>query len=249
MNLLLRNEKDMDTEFAHQAITSRPKEDTSIQASLPDNHDVLWLIDKDSLQSRILSALLADQLSLSTLVTESLPHEEILTNKSIQYIALINCQDLAKSEILQFLKELNQHKQQVRVALFNIQSQGPFGEFIEWPQVMGMFEADSDQKQLIKGLNEIIAGGHWLPRHLVSRILQTKRCAPIVNSVSHNLTKREQQILEHLVGGLTNAQISERIFVSEHTVRSHLYNIYKKIGAKNRIQACNWAEQNLIQPG
>jgi len=54
------------------------------------------------------------------------------------------------------------------------------------------------------------------------------------------LTKRERQILKLIKDGATNLDIAESLEVSEHTIKSHLYNVYKKIGVRNRLEASNW---------
>ena len=60
------------------------------------------------------------------------------------------------------------------------------------------------------------------------------------------LTQRELEIIGLLGTGATNAEIAEKLFVSEHTVKSHLYNIFRKIKVHNRLQAMNWARRNLF---
>ncbi|AWF82610.1 helix-turn-helix transcriptional regulator [Microbulbifer sp. A4B17] len=59
------------------------------------------------------------------------------------------------------------------------------------------------------------------------------------------LTRREQEILEQLTTGEPNSAIATKLHLSEHTVKNHMYNIFRKIGVKNRIQASNWAKINL----
>ncbi|WP_226663360.1 response regulator transcription factor [Microbulbifer aggregans] len=59
------------------------------------------------------------------------------------------------------------------------------------------------------------------------------------------LTKREQEILAHLTTGDANSIIASRLHLSEHTVKNHMYNIFRKIGVKNRLQASNWAKMHL----
>ncbi len=51
------------------------------------------------------------------------------------------------------------------------------------------------------------------------------------------LTKREIEVLKSLANGLSNAEISDKLFISPETVKKHLYNIYKKLTVKNRHQA------------
>ena len=59
------------------------------------------------------------------------------------------------------------------------------------------------------------------------------------------LTKREQEILAQLTTGQSNSIIASRLHLSEHTVKNHMYNIFRKIGVKNRLQASNWAKLHL----
>jgi DNA-binding NarL/FixJ family response regulator len=58
------------------------------------------------------------------------------------------------------------------------------------------------------------------------------------------LTCRERSILESVAAGLTTAAISKELWVSEHTVKFHLTNIYRKLGVANRAGAVRWALEN-----
>jgi LuxR family transcriptional regulator of csgAB operon len=60
------------------------------------------------------------------------------------------------------------------------------------------------------------------------------------------LTEREYEILHELCKGESNAQIASSFYISENTVRTHLYNIFKKISVTNRIQAVNWINSQAI---
>ena len=51
------------------------------------------------------------------------------------------------------------------------------------------------------------------------------------------LSARELEILQAISSGLTNLGISEKFFISEKTVKAHVYNLYKKMGVKSRTQA------------
>jgi DNA-binding NarL/FixJ family response regulator len=55
------------------------------------------------------------------------------------------------------------------------------------------------------------------------------------------LTDREQTILAAVGAGLTTAAISRELWVSEHTIKFHLTNIYRKIGVSNRAGAVRYA--------
>ena len=51
------------------------------------------------------------------------------------------------------------------------------------------------------------------------------------------LTPRQREILELVSKGLSNAQIAERLFLTESTIKQHLYTTYKLLNVRNRIQA------------
>ena len=50
-------------------------------------------------------------------------------------------------------------------------------------------------------------------------------------------TKREQEVLELLVQGYNNSEISEALTITNHTTKAHIASIYKKLGVSNRVQA------------
>lgn len=60
------------------------------------------------------------------------------------------------------------------------------------------------------------------------------------------LTQREQTILDAIASGLTTAAISQQLWVSQHTVKFHLTNIYRKLGVENRASAIRYAIEHRI---
>ncbi|HET9124781.1 MAG TPA: response regulator transcription factor [Solirubrobacteraceae bacterium] len=60
------------------------------------------------------------------------------------------------------------------------------------------------------------------------------------------LTGREQTILTAVAQGLTTSAISQQLWVSEHTVKFHLTNIYRKLGVPNRAAAVRYALEHRL---
>jgi DNA-binding NarL/FixJ family response regulator len=58
------------------------------------------------------------------------------------------------------------------------------------------------------------------------------------------LTSREVEILQLVASGSTNAEIAQRLWVTQQTVKFHLGNIYRKLGVSNRTQASHFAHVN-----
>ena len=57
--------------------------------------------------------------------------------------------------------------------------------------------------------------------------------------VVHKISKREQEIIHLMLEGMSNADIEKKLYISPHTVKNHIYNIYQKLGVKNRVQISN----------
>lgn len=62
------------------------------------------------------------------------------------------------------------------------------------------------------------------------------------------LTRKEMAVLRALALGLSNDHIADQLSVSPHTVKTHLYNAYRKLGCTNRVAAAMWAQQTLTNP-
>jgi DNA-binding NarL/FixJ family response regulator len=71
--------------------------------------------------------------------------------------------------------------------------------------------------------------------------------APTADDGAAELTQRERTILEAISTGKTTAAISRELWVSEHTIKFHLTNIYRKLGVSNRAGAIRHAlEHHLV---
>ena len=86
--------------------------------------------------------------------------------------------------------------------------------------------------RFMTALKCIAGGGVYYPES-VAEILHQHSVAPPIEALS----ERELEVLKGMMMGLTDQQISKRLFVSTETVKSHAKNIYQKLGTTNRTQA------------
>ncbi len=61
----------------------------------------------------------------------------------------------------------------------------------------------------------------------------------------YGITKREREIIVLVLKGKTNKEIERDLFISERTVKAHLYNVFQKAGVKNRLQLANLIQESL----
>lgn len=67
-------------------------------------------------------------------------------------------------------------------------------------------------------------------------VIHRKRWRPLSRALDA-LTSREREVLEALADGDTNAQIAKKLWISRHTVRSHVEHIFEKLNVKTRTEA------------
>jgi DNA-binding NarL/FixJ family response regulator len=101
----------------------------------------------------------------------------------------------------------------------------------------------------------VVAGGEALlaprvTRRLIEEFARRPAGAEADLSALQTLTAREREVLELIASGLSNAEMATSLFVSEHTVKTHVGNVLAKLGLRDRIQAVILAyEVGLVTPG
>lgn len=127
--------------------------------------------------------------------------------------------------------------------------------------VIMLTAVDEDYKQITglkTGADDYIVKPYILP-NLLARIealirrsnwneYKKEKTAPskeMLENIS-KLTQRELEILKMVSKGASNADIAEKLFVKEVTIKTHLNNIYKKLNVENRVQAVLLAIETKI---
>ena len=119
----------------------------------------------------------------------------------------------------------------------------------------GFLLKDAPTQEVIQAVRAVAAGDAVLAPAVTRQLLdQVARRLPAATSRSPaalaELTDREQQVLRMLAAGLSNAEISHALVLSEATVKTHVSNLLGKLGLRDRVQAVIYAyESGLIAPG
>ena len=162
-------------------------------------------------------------------------------------LVFLDCSALTPDEVRGHMEVLHRDQAGVPLALLGVAPGSAYEQLVRWPAVKGIFPGQCDGQQLLRGVASIIEGQNWLPRRLLDQWLEQQRRRMPSFSAGEQLTDRERQILCRVGDAATNAQIAYDLRISEHTVKTHLYNIFRKIRVRNRTEASNWARANFCE--
>jgi two-component system, NarL family, nitrate/nitrite response regulator NarL len=89
---------------------------------------------------------------------------------------------------------------------------------------------------LVEAIHAVAEGLVWMPPSLQAEVA-SQWSAP----ASKSLTGRETEIVRLVAGGLRNAEIARRLAITEATVKTHLNNIFDKLGLRDRVELAVYA--------
>ncbi|MBK5143243.1 transcriptional regulator CsgD [Budviciaceae bacterium BWR-B9] len=208
------------------------------------NRSLLLLITQPSL----LATALLHQLNTALPINVKLqnihkPFDEPPTEK---VLILFDLMSVDRKLITFWQGVLNQNRDRIKLLLLNTPEDYHFEEIEKWPQISAVFYLSADQEKLIEGISSVLGGEYYFSQRLASHLLNQSRFYHYHHSDNTaDLTHREKEILHKLSMGASNLEIARLLFISENTVKTHLYNLFKKISVKNRTQAATWANEHL----
>lgn len=117
--------------------------------------------------------------------------------------------------------------------------------------VHGFFYHDDPVETLLKGLAAVFGGELWVSRRKMADLIlengfRSRRMLAADHAYPHNLTSREVEVLGLLTLGASNEVIAEKLFISPHTVRTHLNHTFRKLNVASRLEASVWASKTLF---
>lgn len=197
--------------------------------------DSLLLLTIPSLQALAFLSLLRDETSVPTHLHDiRTPLSEPLLSDTLVLFDMVVSN---KRQQMSWQNILRKQKNPVKLLLLNMDDQYRSKTIDQWPHLAAIFYQSDILKHVQEGIKQVITSGYYFTQHQSLQLLHHQTISTIPDTVINMLTHRERQILDKLRGGATNNDIAHILFISEHTVRTHIYNIFKKIKVKNRTQA------------
>ncbi len=211
---------------------------------ISNDHDLkIYIVGTNQLHYELISFCLENELNAHCIfhaepASLDVSEEEIDRPQVLLFDCLdCNINNLHKSVDL-FASRLPHH---IYIVLFNVAPECKLEKFVKQHNISGIFYKDDSRHVFIKGIRSILQGQLWLSRKLMSKcILMPLEQRNPTNRDIATLSSREKAILESVASGASNQEIADQLHISVHTVKTHLYKIYRKINVPNRMQAALW---------
>jgi len=104
----------------------------------------------------------------------------------------------------------------------------------------GYLLKDPSLEKIIEAIHDVMAGGSPINTQIARKVLIA---FTVMNQPSkdYGLTEREQEILLQMTNGLTKKEIGVKLFLSHHTIDTHVRSIYNKLHVNKRSSAVSKA--------
>lgn len=110
----------------------------------------------------------------------------------------------------------------------------------------GYLLKDTPREELIKAVKGTVTGKTYVDPAIAGKVLEqvSSHQTQPATLITSKLTEREVEVLRLIAKGLSNAEIADRLFLSDGTVRNHVSSILAKLGVYDRTQAAVIAIQH-----
>ncbi|MFZ6002387.1 MAG: response regulator [Actinomycetota bacterium] len=103
----------------------------------------------------------------------------------------------------------------------------------------GYLVKDCSTDEVAEAVRMTANGDTALSPQLAATMLSEVRRMEVPNPAEEDriITKREEEVLQHIADGCSTPEVAERLYISQKTVKNHLASIYQKLDARDRTQA------------
>lgn len=202
----------------------------------------IMLVQNDPKQAEALAAAFKKQPDIEIVSIVSTREEAIKQLTPSFDVLILDPEVLKQRTLSRFLRSIQLKDRNVRTIL--ILDKAPTDEYLISnikAGVRGHIKTSDPPAVMAKAVRAVHSGEIWAERRILEKALSKPLILPetLLTHVPgvEPLTNREREMLSMLLQGATNKEIAEKSSISERTVKTHLYRIYKKLKVKSRTKA------------
>ena len=204
---------------------------------------MLYVAGNKTFNNDVLCRYLQDQTGLPCLSIHlsDLFYPKILEGPTSKLI-FVDCAAMGSPKQCQLAALRHLYKDDpIQFICFNVAKAARLGHEAFQKGIKGIIDDQQPVDLYSRAAEAVLAGELWFPRRILEKIILANQASP-QPTVKENsdLTRREEEILNMLGSGISNQDIAKQLCISPHTVKTHVYNIFKKINVANRFQAVRW---------
>jgi DNA-binding NarL/FixJ family response regulator len=113
---------------------------------------------------------------------------------------------------------------------------------------IGYLLKTTDADELCEAIKAAAAGQVRLAPEAAARLIREVRTPENPEALTEPLTERETEVLKLIARGMANKQIAREMFVAISTIKTHVNNLYRKLGVSSRTQAALYAARVGLVP-
>lgn len=219
----------------------------------------ILLVDDHSLVRDGIKSLLENESDLEV-IGESSNGEEAIEATNLLQPDLVICDiRMPKKTGIEAVSELTKKHPETKFIMLSMHDSEEYILQSIQAGAHGYLLKDAGKDEVLKAIHSVLEGGKYfsgdvssiLVNNLVSGGLSAKPNIETTQNITtandgvanFNLTKREKQILEKAVAGLSNKEIAEELGISKRTTEVHRFNLMKKLNVKNILDLSNKARK------
>lgn len=167
----------------------------------------------------------------SNLITTAVTHD-------VHVVAISSMLDGGSQEAVSIVREMHAAKPDAKiVVLLDSRDDALVLDFLR-AGARGIFPQESSLEMLRKCLHSVHKGELWIDSRGVSVVINALAALPSMSKTwakgMETLSKRERQVVEWMFQGLSNREISDRMSLSQHTIKNYIFHIFEKMGVSSR---------------
>ena len=145
-------------------------------------------------------------------------------------------------------EQIKKENNDVKVILISMYDDESYIERAISIGVDGYVLKDIHKETLLKAVRTVASGDTFMDSRITRKLMRQytslkheKQKEPATAQSNAKLSQRESEVVVHLAQGLSNKEIADKLYISEQTVKTHVYNVFRKLEVNNRIELTLYA--------